>query len=78
MLIAREQMRHATSLENAAAEIIVDDMGLVTQDPDRSRTYEDVTDEDVRPPVVPLRMAGGATPQVRDQEEQGTLTRSGQ
>ena len=58
LLIAREQMRHATNLEHAAAERITDDMDLVTQDPDRSGTYQDVTDEDVRPPTVPLRMAG--------------------
>ena len=51
----------------------VDDMDLVIQDPDRSRTYQDVTDEDARPPIVPLRAAGASTPQIADQDENSRL-----
>ena len=74
LLIAREQMRHATSIENAAAERIVDDMDQVSPDPDRSRTYQDVTDEDAQPPIAPLRTTDVAVPQVADQPDNGTLT----
>ena len=38
LLVAREQMRHVTSIENAAADRIVEDMDLVSQDPDQNRT----------------------------------------
>ena len=36
LLVAREQMRHATSIENAAADRILEDLELVDQDPERS------------------------------------------
>ena len=67
LLIAREQMRHATSIENAAADRIVDNMELVSQDSDRNRTYQDVTDEDARTPIAPLRATTEAVPQIADQ-----------
>ena len=67
-------MRHATSIKNAAAERFVDDIDLVSQDPDLSRTYRDVTDEDAQPPIAPLRTTEVAVPQVVDQQDNGTLT----
>ena len=74
LLVAREQMRHATIIDNAAADRIVEDMDLVSQDPDRSRTYQYVTDEDARPPIAPLRATAEVVPQVADQRDSGTLT----
>ena len=44
LLVVREQMRHATSMENAAADRIAEDMDLVAQDGEK--TYHYIADED--------------------------------
>lgn len=74
LLIVREQMQRSSSIENAAAERIVDDMDFVSQDPDRSRTYQYVADEDAQPPIAPLRTTEVVVLQVADQQDNGTLT----
>ena len=55
LLVAREQMRHETSMGNAAVDQIAEDMNLVTQDGEK--TYHDIADEDAVPTVDSRRMA---------------------
>ena len=51
LLVAREQMRHATCLETAAAEDTANDMDLVGQREDKS--YHDIADENAEPRTEP-------------------------
>ena len=59
-MVAREQMRHATSMESAAADRIMEEMDLVSKKGDKS--YHDVADEDAVPSVEPQRSSQGSLP----------------
>ena len=69
--VAREQIRHATSMENAAADRTAEDMDLVAQDGEK--TYHDIADEDAVPSVTSRRTTPGAPPRVMDRMEDTVL-----
>ena len=71
LLVAREQMRHATSTENAVVDRIAEDIGLVSQD--RDKTYHDIADEDADPTVAPMRLMPGPLPRVTETTEDKAL-----
>ena len=64
LLVAREQMRRATSMVDAAADRIAEDMDLVSQD--RDKTYHDIADEDAVPTVTRMRTTPSPLPRVAD------------
>ena len=70
-LVAREQMRHATSMGNAAVDRIAEDMDLVAQDCEKA--YHDIADEDAVPTVKSRRTAPGPPPRVTDRAEETAL-----
>ena len=71
LLVAREQMRHATSMENAAVDRIAEDMDLVAQDGEKA--YHDIADEDAVPTVSTRRATPGPLPRVTDKAEETAL-----
>ena len=75
LLVPREQMRHATGMENAAADHIAEDVDLVSQN--RDNTYHDIADEDAVPTVTRMRTTPGPLPRVTNAEERGALHQLG-
>ena len=54
LLVSKDQLRHATIEEAAAATVIAEDANLTAQQSEERKVYQDVTDS-VEPPKVRVR-----------------------